>query len=388
MNRERRSLIVFICLALALVVGAFWIGDWMATGGPTKVLAKPGQIAFISDRAGASQVWMMNEDGSEPRRLNSRQGEVRETVFSPEGDWVYFTGQLETEEFQIGKVRPNGKALGRLLATSGAQTVLSVSRGAKSICYVSNTQVFRCSPTGTDPEKVLPSHGDEGLDPLSLRSADEDPPPMRRYSIALINPTNSWIAAISQGYDNQRPYLSLGPQSVTASLADSAGRKVIAEECGLAWSADGKKLALTSSGSPGTTFLAVYEPDPNNMPPGVPVLRPARTLLQSDDNAFGIRNPAWSADGKTIVFERIDEAADGSRAVSGLMSVPADGGVPKVLVKGQATNPKFSPDGRFMLYQLGNDLMRYEWKTGKTLNLTKGQGLNRYASWSPVLSGK
>jgi Tol biopolymer transport system component len=52
------------------------------------------------------------------------------------------------------------------------------------------------------------------------------------------------------------------------------------------------------------------------------------------------------------------------------------------------TNPLFSPDGRFLLYQSGNDLMRYDWKTGEVLNLTGGKGLNRYASWSPVLKRK
>jgi Tol biopolymer transport system component len=120
----------------------------------------------------------------------------------------------------------------------------------------------------------------------------------------------------------------------------------------------------------------------------VPAISPARVLLESRDNRFAIRNPAWSPDGETIVFERVEESPEGARLPAGLWAVPSKGGEPRRLVRGMVTNPLFSPDGRFLLYQSGNDLMRYDWKTGEVLNLTGGKGLNRYASWSPVLKRK
>ncbi|MGQ9806917.1 MAG: hypothetical protein ACUVSM_10850 [Armatimonadota bacterium] len=388
MNTERRSLVVFVLIALVLVVGAIWVGQWLAAGGPTKAVARPGQIAFISDRDGTADVWLMNEDGSDPVRLAVFPGDERETAFSPDGDWIYFTGQIETQDYQLGKVRPNGRAKGRLLATSGAQTNISVSFGTRRVYYISNSQVFSCSTTGTDPVRVLPSRGDESLDPAQLRDMQEDPPPTRRYSYAVVSPRNDWIAAVSQGYDFQRAYLSLGQDRVTATLLDGRGEKVVTDECTFGWSADGRRLALATGGPPGYAMLAVYEPDPTRLPEGVPSIAPVRVLLESRDNRFAMRNPAWSPDGETIVFERVEEAPDGARLPAGLWAVPAKGGQPRQLVKGMVTNPVFSPDGRFLLYQSGDDLMRYDWKSGDVLNLTKGKGLNRYGSWSPVLKGK
>lgn len=383
MNTERRSLIIFVVVALGLVIAAVWIGQYIASGRISYVQAEAGQIAFISDRDGTAEVWIMDEDGSNPKRLVTREGDERETAFSPEGDWVYYTGQFEGEEYQIGRVRPNGAKDDRLLGIVEGQSHISVSEGAKKICYISNTQVFTANIDGSNPHKMMPSHGDEEL---GQAGGTEDLPMLRRYSRAKISPTSNTIAAISQGYDNQRTYVSTGIDATTITLFGPDAQPVVAEECSLAWAADGERLAMSASGPPGATYLAIYEPGVVEEADGqIPALGPTVLLLHSEDAAFGIRNIDWSPDGETIVFERISYLEDGDRRPDGIWVVPAGGGPPERIIEGTATNAKFSPDSRFILYQSGPDLMRYEVATGDTLNLTKGKGLNRYASWSPVL---
>lgn len=387
MSTERRSLIGFLLIAAVVVVGAIWIGNWLASGGPTLSVAKPGQIVFINDRTGTPELWIMNEDGSGAHRLMAQTGDKQETAFSPQGDWIYYTDQFEgSEQYQLGRVRPSGRSSGRLLGMAGNESSLSVSRGRGRIGYVSNSQVFTCDLDGRNPEKVLPSQMDGTLGPGQLAGVGEDVPPLRRYTSAILSPTKGWVAAISQGYDNERAYISLGQDAVTTTLLDPAQHPILTEECSMGWSPDGTKLAVATVGPPGPSFLAVYTPGSNTVRvQSVPFEMPSLVILNNRSATVGYRHPAWSADSRKIAFEEIKYNKDGSRTSNGIWIADASGSIPKQVVKGDAILPSFSPDGRFMLYQAGADLARYDLRTGEHKNLTHGKGLSRYASWSPVL---
>ncbi len=100
---------------------------------------------------------------------------------------------------------------------------------------------------------------------------------------------------------------------------------------------------------------------------------------------FGFRNPTWSPRAKLIAFEMIKRDKDGGRQSNGIWVVPVASGPPKQIVKGNASQPNWSPNGKFILYEDGADLMRVTVATGETKSLTGGQGTNRDASWSPIL---
>jgi len=391
MNRERRSLVWFIIGAFVLVAGTIALGGWLAGGGPTRAFAKPGQIVFISDRTGSPDVWITEEDGSNARRLMAEEGEERETAFAPKGDWIYYTADFGAQELQLCRTRPTGKMAGRMLSSGGAQSSLSVSTGALKVGYISNTQVFAIGLDGKNPERVLPSHADEELNLPQLAAMPGGLPGTRRYSSARLSARPGWIAAMSQGFDNQRLFVGLGDHYVTATLLGADEQPLVGEECGFAWAPDGARLAVATIGPPGTSSLLVYAPDPDQIPEddpsaGVPIIPAERILINVADGSVGFRHPAWSPDGKEIAFSRFRVEKSGGRVDDGIWVAPAEGGTPRQIARGGATLPVYSPDGRFILYQLGADIVRCDREGGQVKNLTEGKGINRYPSWSPVLS--
>ena len=51
-------------------------------------------IAFISDRSGSSQVWIMNADGSGARQITSLSTEAGGVMYSPDGTKLVFTSEV------------------------------------------------------------------------------------------------------------------------------------------------------------------------------------------------------------------------------------------------------------------------------------------------------
>jgi len=383
---ERRSTIVFIIVAAILATGAVVFGRWISLGGPSRTVAKPGQIVFISDRTGSPDLWIMDEDGGNAHRLMPIPGEERETVFAPDGEWVYFTSEFGGADLLLGKVRPNGRSAGRVLSSSaGSQSSLSVSKGGQEIGYISSSRGFVCDADGRNPHYMLPSHADEKMQ-VGPSPIAEAAPPERRYSFVALSNKAGWAAAISQGYDNQRGYLTQGDDRITTSLLNDKKQALLAETIGMAWSPDGSRLAVATAGPPGGSYLAIYEPSDGLGANGtVDYLMPVATLARSEPATYGLSAPAWSPDGETIAFAKQTYTKDGGRKADGIWAVSASGGTPRCLVKGDAANPQYSPGGRYLLYESGPDLWRLDVQSGATKNLTGGKGINRYASWSPIL---
>ncbi len=63
-------------------------------------------IVFNSDRGGNQQLYIMNADGSDIKRLSYGKGRYATPVWSPRGDWIAFT-KFGREGFFIGVIRPN-----------------------------------------------------------------------------------------------------------------------------------------------------------------------------------------------------------------------------------------------------------------------------------------
>ncbi len=74
------------------------------------------QIVFESDRDAGQQLWVMNADGSNQRRISFGEGSYSTPVWSPRGDLIAFTKQLQGR-FLIGVMRPDGS--GERILTGG-----------------------------------------------------------------------------------------------------------------------------------------------------------------------------------------------------------------------------------------------------------------------------
>ena len=74
------------------------------------------QIAFESDRGGTQQIYVMNSDGSNQRRISFGEGSHSTPVWSPRGDLIAFTKRSQ-DKFSIGVVKPDGS--GERVLTTG-----------------------------------------------------------------------------------------------------------------------------------------------------------------------------------------------------------------------------------------------------------------------------
>jgi TolB protein len=73
-------------------------------------------IVFNSDRGGTQQLYIMDSDGANIRRLSFSNGRYATPVWSPRGDWIAFT-KFGSQGFYIGIIHPDGT--GERMLTSG-----------------------------------------------------------------------------------------------------------------------------------------------------------------------------------------------------------------------------------------------------------------------------
>jgi Tol biopolymer transport system component/DNA-binding winged helix-turn-helix (wHTH) protein len=136
----------------------------------------------------------------------------------------------------------------------------------------------------------------------------------------------------------------------------------------LAWSVDGSSLVIvdkTSAAEPFSLFLLSI------------ASRQKRRLTSPDARSFGDSNPAFSPDGRTLVFSRmLNWGASNLYQLSLSASLESIGG-PKQLTwapKG-AIAPSWSPDGRTVIFSSGPEFISSLWKIALTGDRT--------AEWLP-----
>jgi Tol biopolymer transport system component len=102
------------------------------------------------------------------------------------------------------------------------------------------------------------------------------------------------------------------------------------------------------------------------------------------DKPLVLQTPAWSPDGKWIVFSA--EKADGTQ----LYRVSPNGKKPQQIthLEGHSSEPTWSPDGQMIAFQqhfAGPDanIFRMDWDGGNLEQLTHRAGEGFYPSWSP-----
>lgn len=109
-----------------------------------------------------------------------------------------------------------------------------------------------------------------------------------------------------------------------------------------AWSPDGKHIIFSSQADFDESRIEIIEPDRNN-----------REVLASDD-VFGYSQPAWSPDGNQIAFMEISARA--RNAIPNLLIMDSNRSnihpISKLLTPG--TSPSWSPDGNHIAFDSSN----------------------------------
>jgi len=93
------------------------------------------QIAFVSDRLGKPQIFVMNADGSAVRRLTTSGGYNVNPRWSPKGDRIAYS-RMTGGGFNIFTIAPDGSS-DTQLTTDGNNENPSWSADGRLICFSS-----------------------------------------------------------------------------------------------------------------------------------------------------------------------------------------------------------------------------------------------------------
>ena len=232
------------------------------TGRPGPFLSR---IAFVSDRSGAKELWVMRWDGSDPQQLTSHRSIALSPAWSPDGQWLAFTSFLRGSP-QLFVFRP----------TEGYLKVLSSLPGVNS------------SPSfSPDGKLVAFAAGEGGETDIYVVPADSGTPERLTHSRA-ISTQPAWSPS-----GRQIVFTSSVGGSPQLYVMDAEGTNVrrltfedkYADEA--AWSPDGVKIAYTALVDD-RFQIAILDLRTN-----------ARSIIPGPGNN---ESPCWSPDGTVLAF--------------------------------------------------------------------------------------
>ncbi len=90
------------------------------TEGQAGFLAAPSwspdgsQVAFVSDRDGEPDIWVMGSDGSNPVNVTQHEAKDHSPAWSPDGEWIAFASVRESLYWELYLMRPDGSNVQRL----------------------------------------------------------------------------------------------------------------------------------------------------------------------------------------------------------------------------------------------------------------------------------
>jgi Tol biopolymer transport system component len=392
------------------------------------------RIAFISDRQGQNNVWVMNADGSNPRPVFlDPETRFTEPAWSPDGRsiaavrafptpgrgwhrqykemWLLpldggapkaiLSGRLE--HYESPRFSPDGKylyyhvsysigeGLGMLLAGHRLQR-LELATGQR-------TNVRTTDPTQLSPEFVaaLKSGGyasDVGIDPPAALAP-------------AVSPDNSTVAFALEEPGETFSFRGheFGPRTglYVRNLETGAERRVIAPITkeltqvnaqyyyrvipAFSWTPDGRSVVLAYGGKLHRVDVATGADSP--IPFTARVRRvlseQPRSAIRISDRSVAVRFiqwPAGSPDGRRVAFV----------AVGRIWVMDRVGGKPRALATAPPNTiqltPAWSPDGREIAFTTWNDRERGAvWKVrptgGEPTKLTTEPGEYIYPAWAP-----
>jgi len=232
------------------------------TGRPGPFLSR---IAFVSDRSGAKEIWVMRWDGSDPLQLTRYRSIALGPAWSGDGQWLAFTCFLHGNP-QLFALKPTQGYLKTLSTLPGVNSSPSFSPDGKRVAFAAgaagSTEIYTVPIEGGTPENLTAARG------ISTRPA--------------WSPSGRQIAFTSAATGSPQLYLmdAEGTNVRRLTFEDS-----YADEA--AWAPDGVRLAYTTLVDD-RFQIATLDLRTN-----------ARTLVAGPGNN---ESPCWSPDGTVLAF--------------------------------------------------------------------------------------
>jgi Tol biopolymer transport system component len=356
------------------------------------------RIAFLSDRDGAENLWIMNADGTGPRPLTKdKQSIFASPAWTPDGDyvlvsrqpqlpwgpfeiWMYHTRGGSGVQVTRGKPKPDSRpdeyfnTIGVVASPDGKQ--LYYTKRNKLFNAYNNlqfplSQIVRRDRVTGDEDTITEAHGSAFRPVLSPDGTK------LVYGTRVDNQTGLRIRDLSTGDER---WLKLPVQR-----DEQESRYTRDFIPGYAFTPDGKSVLAAYEGRIHRIDAKTSEDHVIkftvrvSQPVGSRLNFPARV----DDGpvrARLIQAPTPSPDGKSLAFSALTRLY--------LMVLP--GGLPKQLSRGEAREyqPAWSPDGKWLAYVSWGREGGHLWKRsgdgqGEPIRLTRTPAYYRDPVWAP-----
>ena len=129
------------------------------TGRPGPFLSR---IAFVSDRSGTSEIWVMDWDGANPTQLTKHGAIALAPTWSPDGKNLVFTSYLRGTP-ALFLLTPQEGYLRLLWDKGGVNSSANFSPDGKRVAFASsqdgNTDIFVMSVDGGTPRRLTTARG-------------------------------------------------------------------------------------------------------------------------------------------------------------------------------------------------------------------------------------
>ena len=266
---------------------------------PTPEPPAAGKIAFVSDRDGNNEIYVMNSDGSGAVNLTNNPSNDRHPSWSPDGQRLVFASRRSEDSFDIYLVDIESRAVTQL-THAGSDNRPAWSPVGGRIAFVSQR-------SGNKDIMIMNEDGSTQVQ-LTSSDANEDQPTW--------SPDGAHIAYVSDA-DGSR-------QLAVVSVADGAAINTIRSDSGenflASWLNDPTRslLLFTSTRFGDEDIFAV---NPLN----------SEGLQQISSDATIERQPSWSRNGDLILFVS-DRAGEDTRDI---YTISSDG----------ASLNRLTPDG-------------------------------------------
>ena len=264
------------------------------------------KIAFVSERDGDPEIFVMNTDGSEQIQVTTNGAVDLEPRWSPDKKFLAYISE-ESGDREINRVTIAGKeySFERLTTSPGADEMHKWSPDGQRIAFISNRN-------GQPEIYLMNSNGSE----FTRVTSDDSRPHLSGWS-----PDGQWIAYFLDGGNPNPGIITRNPDGVNVR------RLTITEDLDVHWSSDGQRIVFTSIRDGGEE-LYVMNADGS-----------AQTRLTH--NEARDYQPAWSPDGTRITFV---SDRDGSPEI---YVMQADGSAQVRYTQNSAKeeSPIWSPDG-------------------------------------------
>jgi len=310
-----------------------------AAGGAAQLLASEGarnerprwspdsrKVAFISDRGGSSQVWLMDADGRNPRQITDISTEAGGVVYAPDGKNLVFVSSVfpDCKNDACNKLRLDERAKSKV--TARIYTTL-LYRHWNAWDDGRRSHIFAVSVEGGTPRDLTPGPRDAPTWELGGPDGYAISPDGKELCYTL---NSDEVPATSTNNDLYVTPIEGGPsKKVSINPADDESP---------VYSPDGRYIAYRAqvrSGYESDRFrLMVHERATGNVV----------NLTETFDR--WVDEIAWAPDSSRLFFTAED------RGREPIYSIPATGGAVRVVVGGDAHlgDIQLAQDGKTIVY--------------------------------------